>query len=258
MAHTVKIMPGAEPIFKEGGSVGVLMLHGFTGTPYEFREMAALLAGRGVTVSVPLLDGHGTRSRELNKCRWRDWYNTAKNRLFELRKKCSTVFVIGQSMGGTLALHLAAHYQVKGLVLLAPAYKIKHPLAFLAPWVAGLWKFKHKRNGGPDIQNLKSRKECVCYPTIPLRAFNELMKMINHVKDDFQDVHVPVLLAHAREDHTIRYSGSKELYDQLPSRNKIFLELKNSYHVLTLDNDKEIVFRETINFILNKIKKTSG
>ncbi|RMH66634.1 MAG: alpha/beta fold hydrolase [Calditrichaeota bacterium] len=253
MDNTAKIMPGAEPIYETGGPIGILMLHGFTGTPYEFRELAERCSGKGYTVDVPLLDGHGTKSADINRCHWHDWYGTAKKHLFDLRKKCHTVFVIGQSMGGTLAVHLAAHYQVEGVVLLAPAYRLKHRLSFLAPIVAPFWHLKRKQGGGPDIQNLKSRKVCVCYPKIPIKGVVQLKNMIAHVADDFQDVHIPVLLAHAVQDHTIRFKGSKELYERLSSRDKTFLELNNSFHVLTLDNDKDIVFREIETFIQKRV-----
>ncbi len=248
MKTTVEIIAGAEPVIHEGSGTGILMLHGFTATPAQFKEFTRLFVERGYSVRVPLLDGHGTNVDQLNKCVWNDWYGTAKKHLFEMRKHSDKVFVIGQSMGGTLALHLAAHYQLEGLVLLAPAMKFKSLLPLLAPVVAPL-KPRWKKKDGADIQNLKSRKESLNYDTIPLKALNELKKLMVHVQDDLQDVHVPVLIAHSIHDHTIDFKGSKTVYEKISSRSKSFLELKNSYHILSLDNDKDVVLRESENFI---------
>ncbi len=248
MKTTTEIMAGAEPIIHQGSGTGILMLHGFTASPAQFKEYARFFIDKGFTVHAPLLDGHGTHVDQLNKCVWNDWYATAKNHLFEMRHRCNKIFVIGQSMGGTLALHLAAHYLLEGLVLLAPAMKFKSRLPLLAPVVAP-FKPRWKKKGGADIQNLKSRNESINYDAIPLRALRELKKMMDHVQDDLQDVHIPVLIAHSIHDHTIDFKGSKDVYEKISSKSKSFLELKNSYHILSLDNDKDVVLRESETFI---------
>ncbi len=256
MKATVEILPGAGPMEHKGSETGILMLHGFTGTPAQYVEFFRYFKEQGYTVRVPLLDGHGTNARQLNQCVWKGWYNTVKTNLFEMRAHCKRIFIIGQSMGGTLALHLAAHYLVEGIVLLAPAMVFKSRLTSLTPFVSPL-KGSWKKKDGPDIQNLKGRNEEISYDVIPLRALNELRKMIKHVWDDLQDVHIPVLIAHSKHDNTIDFKGSRQVYDKISSRNKRFLELKNSFHILTLDNDKDVVLRESESFI-QKLSMSTG
>ena len=94
------VLPGAEPFEHAGGDVGVLLVHGFTGCPQSMRPWAEHLAAEGFTVSLPRLPGHGTRWQDLNLTRWTDWYAEAERALDALRRTCSTVFVMGLSMGG--------------------------------------------------------------------------------------------------------------------------------------------------------------
>src|SRR5689334_6828638 len=100
-------MPGAEPFEAEGGPVGVVLSHGFTGTPQSLRPWAEYLAAAGFTVSLPLLPGHGTRWQDLNATRWTDWYGEIERAFDRLRGRCDQVFAGGLSMGGTLVLRLA-------------------------------------------------------------------------------------------------------------------------------------------------------
>ncbi|CAM5539358.1 Alpha/beta fold hydrolase OS=Streptomyces alboniger OX=132473 GN=CP975_09335 PE=4 SV=1 [Streptomyces alboniger] len=124
------VLPGAEPFRHEGGETGVLLCHGFTGSPQSLRPWAAFLAERGLTVSLPLLPGHGTRWEDMQLTGWQDWYAEVDRELRALRERCSQVFVAGLSMGGTLALRLAAKHgeTVSGVVVVNPANRM-HGLA---------------------------------------------------------------------------------------------------------------------------------
>src|SRR6202034_3106811 len=103
----MSVLPGAEPFEHDGGRVGVLLCHGFTGSPQSLRPWAQFLAEAGLTVSVPLLPGHGTSWQEMNRTTSDDWLATAGQALAELRAQCDEVFLMGLSMGGCLALRLA-------------------------------------------------------------------------------------------------------------------------------------------------------
>ncbi len=98
----VPVLPGAEPFRHEGGEVGVLLCHGFTGSPQSLRPWADYLAARGLTVSLPLLPGHGTRWQDMQLTGWQDWYAEVDRALRELLDRCEQVFVFGLSMGGAL------------------------------------------------------------------------------------------------------------------------------------------------------------
>ena len=104
---TVTVQPGAEPFSADGGPVGVLVLHGFTGSPRTVRPWAEHLAAAGLTVRAPRLPGHGTTWQDLATTGWRDWYATAEQAFTELSGRCEQVFVTGISMGACLAFRLA-------------------------------------------------------------------------------------------------------------------------------------------------------
>ena len=128
------------------------MLHGYTSSPYEFLDFSKDFEIDGFSLSIPLLRGHGKSVAELKNCQWYEWFEDAKKALFELRKSCKRIFVIGQSMGGTLALHLAAHYQVEGLVLLAPGLFFKKKGSSFLQLVSPFKSYLNKKEG-PDIKN---------------------------------------------------------------------------------------------------------
>src|SRR5262249_30947316 len=103
-----RLLPGAEPYEHEGGQLGALLIHGFTGSPASTRPMAEWLAGRGLSVSAPRLPGHGTHWADLARTAWTDWEAEAAGALDDLSSRCTDVCVVGVSMGAALAVHLAA------------------------------------------------------------------------------------------------------------------------------------------------------
>ena len=104
------VLPGAEPFEADGGRVGVVLSHGFTGTPQSLRPWAEHLAAAGLTVSLPRLPGHGTRWQDLAATRWEDWYGEVERAFTRLRSRCDEVFAGGLSMGGALVLRLAEEH----------------------------------------------------------------------------------------------------------------------------------------------------
>jgi carboxylesterase len=130
------VIPGAEPYFHAGSSgTGVLLCHGFTGSPGSLRPWAQYLAEAGLTVSVPRLPGHGTTWQEMSRTRWEDWYAEADRGYEELRGQSDEIFVMGLSMGGCLALRMAEQRGsgVSGLVLVNPSLAADTKLFMLAP-----------------------------------------------------------------------------------------------------------------------------
>jgi carboxylesterase len=240
-----KILPGCEPIFNKNGSKGCLLLHGFTSCPFELRMLGDHLQDEGYTVSIPLLPGHGTSPNDLRSCSWMDWYESAKEALFELRKSCHTVYVIGLSMGGSIALHLSAHYEVDGIVALAPGLFLKNKMSFLSHILHPFYWYS-KKWFGPDI---KAEVETITYDKIPVKSLSELLKMFKHLRDDLIDINSPILIIYAKQDHVINGKSAQEIYRKVSSKNKRILGLKKSYHIISLDVEKEHVFRETINFL---------
>jgi len=244
------ILSGCEPIYKKNSTKGCLLLHGFTSCPFELRLLGEHLQKEGYTVFIPLLPGHGTSPQELKDTLWTDWYEAAKKMLIEMRKTCRTVYVVGLSMGGSIALHLAAHYQVEGIVALAPGLYLKNKFSFLSHVLYPFYPYS-KKWLGPDI---KADVETITYDKIPVKSLSELLRMFKHLRDDLIDINSPLLIIYAKHDHVINVKSAQEIYQKVSSKNKKILRLKDSYHIITLDIDKEQVFRETIKFFkaLNK------
>jgi carboxylesterase len=243
-----KILPGCEPAYMQGNQVGCLLLHGFTSSPHDMHLLGNLLHSKGYTVHIPLLPGHGTSEKNLKDIKWYQWFEAAKNELFQLRKTCKKVFVIGFSMGGSLALHLAAHYEVNGVVALAPGMYLRNKLAPLSGPLSPFFWYS-KKWSGPDV---KAEVKTISYSKIPLRSIREMLQFFKHLKNDLYDVYSPTLIIYAREDHVIHPRSAKYIYNNISSKNKRILELKESYHIITLDLEKEIVFSEVEKFITQK------
>jgi carboxylesterase len=243
----VPLMPGAEPYRHDGGETGVLLCHGFTGTPQSMRPWGEYLAGRGLTVSVPLLPGHGTRWQDLQATAWQDWYAEVDREFRALSARCSRVFVCGMSMGGALALRLAQRHQaaVSGIVLVNPSVKadsvqlravpvIRH----FVPSVAGI---------ASDIA-LPGGKE-VGYDRTPLHAVHTLSRFWRVVQAGLPQVTQPLLLLHSRVDHVVHPSNSALVLARVSSLDVTERVLERSYHVATLDHDAPEVFERSYEFV---------
>ena len=247
-----KILPGYEPLFSDGNKTGILLLHGFTGSPYEMRELGMRLVEKGYTVSIPLLKGHGTAPKDLIGCSWYDWFEDAKTALFELRKKCTKVIAVGLSTGATLALHLSAHYQLEGVAGLSPALILKNKFSAILPYIPILFPYRYKK-GGPDISDAEIAAASATYRKTPLKAACEVLKLYAHLKMDLPEIYVPVLLIQAEKDHVVDPKGAQWIYDHISSKEKKMLKLQKSFHVITLDVEKKIVFREVERFISERL-----
>lgn len=129
------LFPGAEPFSADGGRVGIVLLHGFTGSPKSMTPWGQRMANEGHTVRVPRLPGHGTRWQDMNLTRWEDWYAEADRTFREVRDSCDNVFVFGLSMGGSLTLRLAEQYgdAIRGIALVNPAVHSERPDRFALP-----------------------------------------------------------------------------------------------------------------------------
>lgn len=242
------VMPGAEPLLIEGNDVGVLLIHGFTSTPQTMGDWARYLAKSGLTVSDPRLPGHGTSLAECNRTTWQDWYAEVERAFDELRERCRKVFVIGFSMGGTLALHLAAHHgdQVAGLVLLNPSVFTKrwdrHLLPYLAkvvPAWPGIADDRKKKDGTPEL----------AYDKIPIKAAYSLSQLWQLVQPEVDRVSQPLLLFTSVEDHVVETENSDYILAHVNSVDRRQVLLPNSHHVATLDHDAELMFSESQAFI---------
>jgi carboxylesterase len=227
-----------------GGPIGILLSHGYTATTAEVRPLARLLHARGFTVSGPLLPGHGTDPKEMNRCRWQDWVAALERTYEELSHRCTHLFVGGESMGGVLALKLAAqHPEVTGILVYSPAVKIpRRPLlmAYLARPFIPYVKKKRIQELHPDWQG---------YPVNPVAAVVRLHQMQRQLWSQIRHVEHPLLIVQGRHDTDIDLTGVERLYDVYPGPVKEFHWMEHSGHVVMLDSERARVAEITAKFI---------
>jgi carboxylesterase len=243
----VPVMPGAEPFHHDGGPVGALLCHGFTGTPQSMRPWAEYLAAHGLTVSLPRLPGHGTRWQECNLTTWQDWYGAVDREFAALRDRCDQVFAMGLSMGGTLALRLAEVHgpEVAGLVLVNPSVRSLDPRLRVLPVLCRVVASFPPIAG--DIKKPGVRE--LAYDRLPLRALESLRRGWRTVRADLPRVTSPLLLFHCVEDHVVEPPNSQLVLSGVSSTDVQEIVLENSYHVATLDNDAERIFSGSLGFV---------
>jgi carboxylesterase len=241
------VLPGAEPFrYDRSDQIGVLLCHGFTGSPQSMRPWGEHLAADGLTVRCPRLPGHGTNWREMNRTRWPDWYGRVAEELDELAAWCATVVVGGLSMGGALALRLAEQRgsSVAGLVLVNPSVmSLRREMALLPALsrvVASMPPI------GSDIA--KPGVTELAYERTPLRAANSLRNLWRTVRADLEAVTQPVLLYRSAVDHVVEPINSKIVLAGIASTDATEVVLPNSFHVATLDNDAPTIFAGTVEF----------
>lgn len=241
------LMPGSEPYSHDGGRVGAVLIHGFTGSPKSMTPWATHLAEAGLTVRVPRLPGHGTRWQDMNVTTWQDWYAEVERAYAEVSSRCDAVFAMGLSMGGSLALRLA---EVKGdgiagVVVVNPAVHSERPDRFLLPIL------RHVIPSFPGISNdiKKPGVDEGAYTKLPLKAAYSLTQLWSQVKTDISALTQPLLVFRSAEDHVVEASNSAWILEHAGSAVKEEVVLHDSYHVATIDNDAPAIFAGSLDFV---------
>ncbi|MGF1470924.1 MAG: alpha/beta hydrolase [Rubrobacteraceae bacterium] len=244
-----RVVEGAEPFRMEGEEeVGVLVCHGFAGTPQSVRPLGEGLARAGFTVAGPRLAGHGTTVRDLAKSTASDWISSIEEDIDWLQERADEIFFVGQSVGGTFALYFAAMRPelLRGIVTINACVFLEAPelsrLVFdeNAPETAPGF--------GSDIK--ASGAEELAYPEIPLPAVKELMALLRVTDDLLPTIETPALMFQSVEDHVVPPENGSYIQSHLASRYRQLARLENSYHVATLDNDANYIAEQTIRFIV--------
>lgn len=250
---TPRIMPGAEPFAFEGGSTGVLCVHGYTGTPQGLREWGEDLAGRGYTVLGPRLPGHGTSNQDLHGVGWQDFAGEAERALRGLLERCSSVFVAGLSLGGTIVLDLAARFgdDLAGLVAVNPFLYTKDPRAKLAPL---LGKVSLLLKGVYDDIAEPGRHE-LGYPKVSTRSSASVLEYGRMVRSRLPQIRIPALVFVSNQDHVVDPSCAQVVHDSIGSAERELIRLERSYHVATLDYDRHLIFERSAAFVAAHAKE---
>lgn len=244
----MSVRPGAEPFGHDGGPVGVLLCHGFTGSPQSLRAWAEFLAAAGLSVSLPRLPGHGTTWQEMARTGSQDWYAEVDRAFEELRGRTDEMFVMGLSMGGCLALRLAEVHgaAVRGLVVVNPSIAADNKALFaLLPAVK--WMLPSVAGIASDIKKPGATE--LGYDRVPVRAAATLPRLWRQTAADLGKITQPVLAYHSTEDHVVGPASLALLRAALPPGQLTVMDLADSYHVATLDNDAPVIFAGSLEFV---------
>jgi carboxylesterase len=232
------VRPGAEPFSFEGGPVGILLLHGFTGNPASLRRLGEWLSARGHAVSCPLYPGHGRDWRDLGRHPWRAWVAEAERALRDLEGRVQGVVIVALSFGSAVGLHLAARHPdtVKGIAVINPYLRDRRYWKAIPP-VAGV---------GNDIR--KPGEDELPAERIPVRALLDLGTALRTLARDHPLVRQPLLVLESAEDHVVPKGTVRWLLERVGSARTEIVPLPNSYHVATLDHDAELIFERVHEF----------
>jgi carboxylesterase len=241
------VMPGAEAFARSEGPTGVLLCHGFTGSPQSLRPWAEYLAAAGISVSVPRLPGHGTTWQEMARTRAEDWYAEVDRAFDELQAHCDEMFVMGLSMGGCLALRLAElrGEAVRGLVVVNPSITADTRLFVLAPVLKLL--IPSLKGIASDVKKPGSAE--VGYDRVPVKAAATLPGLWRITQQHLGDLTQPILAYRSVTDHVVGPASMKLLQAAVPADQLEVRQLADSYHVATLDNDAEAIFAGSLEFV---------
>lgn len=289
---SARIMPGAEP-YSMGpidAQVACVVIHGFTGSPYEMRPFAERLASRGVYVDVPLLPGHGTSVEDMSRTSFPDWVAGAEAAYLGLAARHRRTFVLGFSMGGLIALMLASRRHVDGLVMVSAPLRIRDPRAPFLPLIALVRKYEpptppapqspHAHGPGPATAPIPAsplepatlagpseigaeERRTVSYSQKPVVCIQSLMRLMQVVRAETPHVEAPLLAAYGANDRTAppedgqwiidhagRGAGTDAGRDAASGALRRLVVLENSDHFGMLGPDRDTLFGEIEAFIV--------
>lgn len=247
--HRDGVRGDPRPFFLPGqGAAGVLLLHGFTGTPFEMSLLGRALADRGFSVAAPLLAGHGLDVRALAATGWPEWLASAEAALLDLEERLrgAPLAVVGLSMGGLLALELCRRHPDR----LRAACFLSTPL-WLPSWqmrgIAALGRLRGislPKLAGSDVWDQAMGRANPATPRMPVTSLLSLCELMDAVRRRLGQIDRPALLAHAVHDHTAPYACLGELARGLgtPRADLRCLSLPRSFHLITLDVEREVLF----------------
>jgi len=241
-------IPTAEPFFMPGGSVGVLLVHGFTGTPKEMRSMGEYLANQGYSILAVRLAGHATHPEDLVRVRWQDWLASIEDGYHLLKGIAQDIVVAGLSLGGALSLIFAARFPVAGLIAMSTIYEL--PPDPRKPFLRLLWRvIPTIPKGESDWVDPILAGDHVDYPHYTTRAIIEVNEVIAEMQSSLPDVHAPALLMHSKKDGSVPYEHMEKIYSRLGSQDKQMFTIERSGHVIIRDIQKDQVFAAADQFI---------
>jgi len=225
--------------------IGCLLLHGFTGSPYEVEPLAESLSKHDWKVVVPTLPGHGESKEDLRHITWKDWIQKAEEELKLLLSSCSVVYVVGFSMGGMIAAYLSTKYPVAKLVLLNACVYYVNPGQMFQNMAETI-----KSNFTANTGLLKRYMQKTL--STPVRAVVHFRRLIKVLKPELSNVTVPTLILQGECDDLVEPRSAHYIYEQIQSQVKEIHFLPQSKHLICHDCEKELVFDFVDRFLVTQ------
>lgn len=244
-----KIIPGAEGFEYKRGRTGVLLLHGFTSTAKDHRELAEYLADRDITVVVPLIKGHGTSPENLATTTDKDWKRSAEEGFERLKQITDKQFVGGDSFGGNLALLIASKHKVDGVISMGTPifFKKERLIRIIVPILKFFKSYQKKWYHNPLPEEI--RKKRITYDRIPLNCIKYVAKTISQCIKKLPKVTAPILIMQSTTDFGVGDASVNFIYRHTNSSKKSVKWIKDAYHVFIIDEKREESFEEVYKFI---------
>jgi len=249
---------GGEPFFFKGtNGKGILLLHGLTSTPHQLKQLGRHLNEKGYTVHAPLIAGHGTDPADLAKTRHKDWLESAKQALDKLNEHSDQIYVVGNSLGGNIALYLGyeQYKKINGIVVLGtPIYIHREELArYLLPLYKYFYKYLEKSRDDYRAQYIDYTDE-VCYSVFPTKALHDFfLFMKNKLVPILPEIKVPTLIIHANKDPWSKPRSAQYIHQNLGTKDKKIYWVDTDQHTLIHKFDR---FNEVFERIAKFIKET--
>lgn len=256
MAPTVPALDGStwlrdknrQPYNAQGradGPGGVLLIHGFTGSPGELRPLGEWLTDLGYAVEIPVLAGHCTDVRDLNRVRYREWLISGEQAYQRLSRDVHRMWVLGHSMGGLVAFHLANRFPVAGVISTCAPVHVVNPYA----WLANVVGFAVPVIKGRETRQLQVEPYLGGYSTMPVRAITQFLQLLRRSRQEIAALQTPLLIQQARLDMTVRPDSADYLYRNAGSEHKRIKWYERSGHMLPVDVDQEQVWTDILAFL---------
>jgi carboxylesterase len=241
-----------QPFYFEGANgKAVLLIHGWTSTPYEVRRLGKFLNENGYTSSGPILAGHGTVPKNLENVHWNQWLEDIEKAYRELQKSHSKIFLAGTSIGSNLAIMLASRNpEIAGLILMATPYKMKFE-SLLVPFAKFLSKIKNyaRKFYPPTFGVSTTITRLISYQTYPIASALETFELVRVSRKYLSKINQPCLIIQSASDHVVSKKSSKEIYERIKSKVKKKIIIKRAYHTFISDIKNVKIFEEILQFL---------
>ncbi|HDZ85251.1 MAG TPA: alpha/beta fold hydrolase [Candidatus Moranbacteria bacterium] len=243
-----------KPFYFEGNNgKAVLLIHGWTCTPYEVRRLGKYLNENGYTVYGPMLRGHGTVPKDIENVKWNEWLEDIEKEFLKLREKYEKVYVGGTSLGANITMLLAEKYSdAAALILMAAPYKFKlEKLSEIIARIVVKFQRYRKKTYPPTLGAARTITRLISYQTYPVKSIFQAFELVKKSRDSLFEIKQPCLMIQSTHDHMVVSDNMEQLYDKIGSKIKKKKYIKRAYHTFISDIKNEHVFKDILNF-LNK------